>query len=402
MRRAHAQGSDTFSSKADAQPVACVSRAPRIWLRAVASRLPALDWLRGVVMALMTIDHASGVFNAGRLMTDSIFMYRPGTPLPTAQFLTRWITHLCAPTFVFLAGAVLALSVARREAAGERAGAIDRFIVTRGLLIGALDPVWMSPVLDPGQVLLQVLYAIGGSLVAMAFLRRLSDRWLLGASLALIVGGELLAGLALMAGGGSPGVPAALLVTGGQLGPIIVAYPLLPWLGIMMLGWAFGRRLATSPERDVVRLLVGAGIGALVLFVVVRGANGYGNMQLFREDGSLVQWLHLSKYPPSLSYATLELGLMALCLAGFFRLERVPAAATALRPLWLIGQTALFYYLLHIHLLTLAARIFGGAHQGGLGMTFVATLATLVALFPLCVWYRGYKRAHPHGWPRYV
>ncbi|HYV55972.1 MAG TPA: hypothetical protein VE911_00430, partial [Candidatus Nitrosopolaris sp.] len=67
-------------------------------------RLPALDWLRGVVMVLMTIDHASGAFNAGRLMSDSAGMYHPGTPLPPAQFFTRWITHLCAPTFVFLAG----------------------------------------------------------------------------------------------------------------------------------------------------------------------------------------------------------------------------------------------------------------------------------------------------------
>lgn len=368
----------------------------------VASRLPALDWLRGIVMVLMTVDHASGVFNTDRLMTDSTFMYRPGTPLPAAQFLTRWITHLCAPTFVFLAGTVLALSVARREAAGERATAIDRFIVTRGLLIAALDPVWMSPMFAPGQVLLQVLYAIGGSLVAMAFLRRLDDRRLLGTALAIIVGGEALAGLALLPSGGTPTILAALLVTGGQLGPVIVAYPLLPWLGIMMLGWVFGRRLATAPDRGVARLLVAAGLGALAVFAVLRGANGYGNMRLLREDGSLVQWLHVSKYPPSLTYTTLELGLMALCLAALFRLERVPTAATALRPLWLLGQTALFYYLLHVHLLTLAAWTFGGAHQAGLGATYVAALGTLAVLFPLCVWYRGYKRAHPQGWPRYV
>src|SRR5262249_12423302 len=152
---------------------------------------------------------ASAVFNSGRLFTDSAFMYQPGTPLPAAQFLTRWITHLCAPTFVFLAGSVLALSVARREAAGEPARDIDRFIATRGLLIAILDPMWMSPVLDRGQVLLQVLYAIGGSLIAMTFLRRLSDGRLLAASLAIIVGGELLAGVALMASGGSPGVIAA-------------------------------------------------------------------------------------------------------------------------------------------------------------------------------------------------
>lgn len=366
------------------------------------SRLPALDWLRGIVMVLMTIDHASGVFNADRLMTDSAFMYQPGTPLAAGQFFTRWITHLCAPTFVFLAGAVLALSVARREAAGEPASAIDRFIVTRGLLIAALDVVWMSPVMVPGRVLLQVLYAIGASLVAMAFLRRLGPRRLLGTALAIVVGGEALTGLALLPTGGTPSIPAALLVSGGDLGPVIVGYPLIPWLGIMMLGWAFGSRLAIAPERDTTRSLVIAGFAALVVFAVVRGANGYGNMQLFREDGSLVQWLHVSKYPPSLTYTALELGLMALALALLVRLERVPAATTALWPLRLLGQTALFYYLLHVHFLTLAGWLTGGTHRYGLAATYVATLVALVALFPLCVWYGAYKRAHPEGWPRYV
>src|ERR1044072_9251585 len=109
-------------------------------------RIVALDWLRGLVMVLMTIDHASGTFNAGRLMNDSFALYTPGTPLPVAQFMTRWITHLCAPTFVFLAGTALALSIEKRRRSGETAAALDRYIVTRGLLIAALDPLWMSPV----------------------------------------------------------------------------------------------------------------------------------------------------------------------------------------------------------------------------------------------------------------
>src|SRR5262245_35997834 len=108
------------------------------------ARLAALDQLRGLVMVLMTLDHASGEFNAGRLMPDGVALYTPGTPLPAAQFLTRWVTHLCAPTFVFLAGTALALSVARRRAAGDAEGAIDRFLVTRGAFIAALDPLWMS------------------------------------------------------------------------------------------------------------------------------------------------------------------------------------------------------------------------------------------------------------------
>src|SRR6185369_5360078 len=172
-----------------------------------AARLLPLDWMRGFVMVLMAVDHASGVFNAGRLMADSVFLYTPGTPLPPAQFLTRWVTHLCAPTFVFLAGAALALSIERRRAAGDPDAALDRFIVTRGLFIALLDPLWMSWVFAPGQVLLQVLYAIGGSLIAMAWLRRLSDRWLLASALLLVAGGEALTGLALWLGGERPTLP---------------------------------------------------------------------------------------------------------------------------------------------------------------------------------------------------
>src|SRR5436853_6786508 len=92
---------------------------PMAVLKPTSRRLPALDWLRGLVMILMTVDHASGTFNAGRLMTDSLALYQPGTALPASQFLTRWMTHLCAPTFVFLAGAALALSVEKRQAAGD-------------------------------------------------------------------------------------------------------------------------------------------------------------------------------------------------------------------------------------------------------------------------------------------
>ena len=358
-------------------------------------RLPALDWLRGLVMVLMALDHASGTFNAGRLVTDSSVLYRPGTPLPAAQFFTRWVTHVCAPAFVFLAGAALALSIEKHRARGEAAGATDRFILARGLLIAVLDPVWMSWVFAPGRVLFQVLYAIGGGLVLMVPLRRLSDRALLGTALVLVFGGEALTGAALALVGGTPTLPVALLLTGGDFGRLIVAYPLLPWLATMLLGWCFGRYLvATGPARAA-RLLVAAGLAALLLFVVVRGVDGYGNMRLARDDGSLVQWLHVSKYPPSLAYVALELGLVALGLG--LALRRVLG-----RRLVVLGQAALFFYLLHVHLLTLAAWTLGLLHRGGLAATYAATVVALALLYPLCDRYRAYKQAHPDGWPRYV
>ena len=363
------------------------------------TRLPALDWLRGFVMVLMTVDHASGVFNTGRLMTDGVALYTPGTPLPTAQFLVRWATHLCAPTFVFLAGAALALSVARRQADGESAGAIDQFIVRRGLFIAALDPVWMSWVFSPGHVLLQVLYAIGGSLVAMAVLRRLRPATLLAFALGVLAGGEVLIGAALWLSGGSPNLPIALLLTGGRFDGLIVAYPLLPWLAMMALGWCCGSVMLARPPTG--RQAFATGLFGLALFGVLRGANGYGNLRLLREDGSLVQWLHVSKYPPSLSFAALELGLMALLGSAFLALEQ-RAAERWLRPLRVLGQTALFFYVLHVHLLTGLGWAAGWGSRGGLTATLLASAATLLVLYPACAWYRGFKVAHPRGWTRYL
>src|SRR5215469_9883841 len=139
------------------------------------SRLLPVDWLRGLVMVLMTVDHASASFNAGRLFGDSAKSWVPWTPLPAAQFFTRWVTHLCAPTFLFLAGYALFISVQRRKRRGVSEWEITRFIAARGLLIAVLDPVWMIFV-HRFEPVLQVLYAIGISMMAMSVLRLLPAR----------------------------------------------------------------------------------------------------------------------------------------------------------------------------------------------------------------------------------
>jgi uncharacterized membrane protein len=361
-------------------------------------RLAAIDALRGLVMVLMTLDHASGAFNAGRLVADSPFSYTPGTALDPAQFFTRWVTHLCAPTFVFLAGLSLSISVARRRARGEPPGGQDRFLVTRGLFIAACDPLWMSWAFGmEGRVIFQVLYAIGMSFVAMAALRRLPRAALGALALATLLGHEVLAGLAMKLSGGHPGAAAVLLLTGGPLGKILVGYPLLPWLAIMALGYAAGGVVSSTPAERLSRRALGAGLLALAVFALVRGLDGYGNLRLYRDDGSLVQWLHVCKYPPSLSYTALELGLMGLWLSLFLR---VPALCRG--PLPLLGQTAFFFYLLHVHLLEGAAHALGLFHREGIGGTVLATALALAVLTPLCALYRRYKAAHPDGWARYV
>ncbi len=389
-------------------PTAALSQpaaAPGASASAAAARIAPLDLMRGLVMVLMSIDHASGAFNGGRVFSDSARMYKAGTVLPAAQFLTRWITHLCAPSFVFLAGTAVALSLERRLARGESARSIDRYLLQRGLIIVALDPLWMTWAFTGGRfVLLQVMYGIGTSMIAMALLRRLSTPWLAGSALALMLGGEALTGglLALAGNGAQPPLPLAFLLSGAQLGKLIIAYPTLPWLAIMMLGWACGRWLAFGQPRAPERALLWAGVAALLLFALVRGANGYGNMQLLRDDGSLVQWLHVSKYPPSLSYDALELGLMALALAGFFVLARRGLRFPGAGLLRVLGQTALFYYVLHVHLLELIAFALGLHGKLGVAGAYLGGAAIVALLYPACVRYGAYKRAHPDGWTRYL
>ena len=319
-------------------------------------------------MVLMAIDHASLAFNGGRLGDDSWYAHEAGSALPAAQFFTRWITHLCAPTFVFLAGTALALSFERRRLVGARDRDLDRHLFKRALVILAFELLWWSP------FALQVLFAIAMGLICMIPLRRLSTRTLLITALAILFLyeavfwgimhlGDVTADLirevnhmpvpdgefdqeamneaaAQVRNLGWMSVFTPLFHPGlaVKIGPIPlwVQYPFVPWLGMMMLGWLLGRYLvqqtvavtpvevpagadgstvaapaavpagaavgepisAARSATSVERLLVISGLAALGLFVLFRAWNGYGNMLLFREDFSPVQWLHVNKYPP--------------------------------------------------------------------------------------------------------
>jgi uncharacterized membrane protein len=369
-----------------------------------ASRLVALDWMRGLVMALMAIDHSSDAFNAGRMFTDAAFMWHPDTPLPAAQFLTRWITHLCAPTFLFLAGTSLAFTVSRQEASGDRPAAIDRYIFVRGVVIAAFE-LWISfTVMGHGRFIFQVLYGIGSAYVLMVPLRRLPDRAAPFVALLLIATSELMVGLATsLQHGMPPSLPVSLLLTGGRHGRLIIAYPTIPWLALLLLGWSWGRRLVTAPSARATagRDLARAGVVALVLFAVLRGIDGYGNMRLYRDSLAPLQWLHVSKYPPSITYDALELGIMALILAAMFRLaaHRTPSPNCLFM---VLGQTPMFFYLLHFPLLVQSARLLGVESKLGLGAAYLGAAIVIAVLYPVCRWYRGYKAAHRTGWARFV
>jgi uncharacterized membrane protein len=365
-----------------------------------APRLLALDLMRGVVMLLMIVDHASLFFNAGRVANDGASMWQAGSALPLPQFLTRFVTHLCAPTFLFLAGAAVAISTDRRTRAGASPASIDRDLLVRGAFIVALDLVYMSTL--AGFRLMQVLYAIGVSMMLMPLLRRLPDALVLASSAAFLVLGELLT-TALWSPPENSGLLVSLTLAPYRAPQMAIVYPFVPWLCLMALGHVFARRLLLpeAARAAAPRHVLLMGLSLLALFAAVRGFNGYGNMLLPSEDGSLVQWLHVSKYPPALAYVALELGLLALCLAPLLWLERRGLHVRRGNPVLVFGQTALFFYVAHFTLL-------GGASQAlavpraGLSFTYGVALGALLVLYPLCLGFRALKTRHPRSVLRYV
>jgi uncharacterized membrane protein len=216
--------------------------------------------------------------------------------------------------------------------------------------------------------------------------------------------------------GEQPPVWLAALLTSGTYtaGPVHLAimYPLLPWLALMMLGWVTGGWVLRTDRARLARRLFAGGLAALLAFAALRGGNGWGNAGLLRADGSLLQWLHVSKYPPSLTFALLELGIMAVILSGMAWLEQRGLLRTSPRaPLLIYGRTALFFYLVHmpvIQALAWGPWLVTGADPArqppahGLGATYIATAVVLMILYPLCIAYDRYKRIHPNGWTRYL
>jgi uncharacterized membrane protein len=382
-------------------------------------RLVSVDLLRGIVMVIMALDHTRDFMSYQRFAPEDV-AHTSG-----ALFFTRFITHYCAPVFAFLAGTGAFLSTSRGKSVQE----LSRFFVTRGLWLVLLeftvvDFAWgFVPWAHGG-----VIWILGWSMVAMALIVRLPMRWIAALGLGMIATHNLLDGVNPASFGKLSWLwillhsPGRIALTGDL--SFSVRYVLIPWVGVMAVGYAFGKLLLRPDRRKWILTL---GVSATILFFVVRGINLYGNgiaglpFGYPRSAGAwtiqatlsltLISFFNVLKYPPSLDYLLVTLG-PSLILLGV--LDGAKAQRGLSQILLVYGRVPLFYYVLHIYLLNVMARLVALAfHQPIFYGTVIADLAQrpvgyghglpfIYALWILCVallyapcqWFMQFRSRH--------
>lgn len=378
-------------------------------------RIESIDLLRGLVMIIMALDHARDYFN------NSAYLYDP-TDLSKASpalFLTRWITHFCAPIFMLLAGIAASLY-------GNKNGrkAVSFFLLTRGawLVFAELFIVTVGWTFNLHFTfyILQVIWAFGVAMIILSALVHLNRGLLLAIALVLIGGHDLLDGIH---------------ITGNSLSAVgwsfihqfeffsfgnfsfVIGYPILPWLGIITLGYYLGRLYA--PEIDPAKrkkTLRNLGLLAIGAFILIRAIDGYGDPAPWsaQHNGlyTVLSFLNVSKYPPSLAYILMTLGPAFLFLSVAERPLNKLTSKIAV-----FGRVPFFYYILHIyifHAIALLAAM-GQGHPAsdmtgftnwvtsnpqlkgygfGLGTVYGVWILVVLALYPLCKRFDAYKRSH--------
>lgn len=384
-------------------------------------RIASIDLLRGLVMVIMALDHVRDYFGQGSFANDPMDL---GTTTP-ALFFTRWITHFCAPVFVFLSGTSAFLYGSRAASTAV----LSRFLWTRGLwlIVMELTVIRLGWTFDLSYQLsiLQVIWAIGVSMVVLAALVHLPRLAIAG------VGGLLVAGHNLLDPVHRDGTDAlsvlwqilhqgTFLPLGENGAGILVAYPVLPWIGLMALGYVFGGLYAGSVDVLVRRrTLIILGGTAVAAFLLIRGLNGYGDPAPWSGQAqgitTFLSFLKVTKYPPSLAYVLMTIGPAMLFLAWSeqWRGRLTEALVT-------IGRVPFFYYIAHLYLIHALAFI-GLAVQGfplshmvitpsilfsdvllpygyPLWVVYAVWIVVVLLLYPLCRWYGNYRAGNRDKW----
>lgn len=382
-------------------------------------RIASLDILRGLAIVLMALDHVR-VFSG----------VAPGGPTP-GVFFTRWVTHFCAPAFFFLAGTSAFLY-------RERKGGLTRYLCTRGVLLVVLELTVLRFAWsfngDFGALLGGVIWALGWCMILLAGLVRLPTL-VVGLFGLVVVGGHNLFDVGarelvpeLGSGLGSAlwkvayiGFFAGPIALGDGGAHLMVLYSLVPWIGVMALGFAFGSVVTSAPARRD-RLCLALGAGAIALFLVLRGWNLYGDPRPWGRGAmpALLAFLNTTKYPASLAFLLMTLGPLVALVPLFERLRGWPA-----RFCTLFGREPLFAYLVHIPLIHALALVVSWAREGrvnpwlfashpmeappapedfvwSLALLYGVWLVAVVLLALACRAFAELRERRPGAWMRYL
>ncbi|MBO9730272.1 MAG: DUF1624 domain-containing protein [Chitinophaga sp.] len=369
------------------------------------NRIASLDVLRGVIMVIMALDHVRDFFSNVRFSPTDLALTTPG------YFFTRWITHFCAPVFVFLAGTGAFFYGVKENSLTQ----LSRFLWTRGVVLIAIEVTIMyfgtAFNLHYNIIVLLVFWLIGCCMIVMAALVHLPVKWIAAIGILLIVGHNALDSIGADKFGAA-GVVWMILHQPGIV-PVtanvnaLIAYPLIPWVGVMAMGYVFGRVFQLEPARRQ-KIMLQLGIGLVVAFILIRAVNIYGDPVPWssQKNGlfTLLSFLNTNKYPPSLSFLLMTLG-PALILLSF-----IDKGNGKLHSFFQVyGRVPLFYYVVHFYLIHLFALIVG-VGQGfkvhdfvqfpnpfpvGYGFNlwgvYAVWMGIVVVMYPLCKWYGNLK-----------
>jgi uncharacterized membrane protein len=390
-----------------------------------AYRLPSIDMLRGLVIVIMALDHVRDFFNVGGEIDP---MANPG--IGAALFFTRWITHFCAPVFVFLAGTSAGLMTARKTSS-----ALAAFLFTRGLWLIVVECLIVATAWSfaPGGieqlegrigVPMQVIWVIGASMIVLAGAQFLGRRACLSIGAAIVLGHNLLDPIWPVSNGILAAGPPLWVALHAQMrtnaGPFafVWVYPLLPWIGVMLAGFGSAHLFQEPPRRRDARLLAW-GVAATAAFVVLRAAAVYGDPNPWQLQAgamrTLIDFLNVTKYPPTLLYTLMTLGPAAILCA---LADRIPE--TIRRPLTVFGRAPFAFYVAHLYLIHALAVVFGVIQgfdarqfltysfffpQGygvGLPAVYIIWLLVVAVLYMLCRWVAAAKSRRQDWWLSYL
>lgn len=399
---------------------------------ALKPRITSIDWLRGLVMVLMLIDHTRDFIHAESYWHNPTDL----SIISSATFLTRWITHFCAPVFVFLAG----LSISLQIQSGKSLASVRRFLWTRGLWLVfcefTLVRIGKDFDLNFKEYLgmVQVIWALGISMLIMAAIIHFPRKWIFIFGLGLVLGHNLLDPIQAVVwkgpGTAFPGLFGSIWLllhqTGsilpfGAKGPLLyVSYPLLPWPGVMALGFALGHAFeATSLDRK--RLLSRIGLACIVFFIFLRLMNVYGNPAQWSHQSTffrtILSFINTTKYPPSLLFLLMTLGPALIVLA--WREGRTDGFVG--QALVTFGRVPMFFYLLQWPAARCLAILFSFAAgkpwrflvapadgypppNSGFSLLglYSAWLLGLIIFFPICRWFANLKSRRTDWWLSYL